>query len=392
MGSSRNSPVILITDGWLANSGDAAICTAMTLMLRRAIPGAKVVLASHHRELVGNRYPELDLVPPLDALAGVRWPWTSEADLAERDVIARVVEEADVAIAAGGGYMVERYDPANRITTYEELLSRGKRLMLYSQSFGEFRNPELGGRLAAVLRAAELVLVRDESSLQVVAEQRGEEGVHLTADEAFLFPAPRRVSRYRSLLLTVAAHPWERRDGVNELDDRSHLPALGAAVGRLLASGTAHSITLASTTQGLGDTGLALEDDALAAREVLAAVPAQWRNRVVLRDDYLTAADYAELAARHTAAVSMRMHGTILAAVAGTPALLANASDKARGLSARTGGKLEAIESHPDLDRFDELIGDTLVAPRKPVLRQNEGVEQMRTQARRNSELVARAL
>jgi polysaccharide pyruvyl transferase WcaK-like protein len=384
--------VILITDGWLANSGDAAICTAMTLSLQREIPGARVVLASHHRELVGDRYPELDLVPPLDGLAGVRLPWTSEADLAEQEVIAQVVEEADVAIAAGGGYMVERYDPANRITGYEELLSRGKRLMLYSQSFGSFRDPELGGRLADVFKAAELVLVRDEPSLQIVTEQCGRETVHLTADEAFLFPAPRQVSRYRSLLLTVAAHPWERRDGVNELDDRTHLPVLGAAVGRLLASGAARRVTVASTTQGLGGTGLALEDDALAALEMLAAIPAQWRNRVELRDGYLTATEYAALAARHTAAVAMRMHGAILSAVSGTPVLLANASDKAQDLSARTGGKLRVIESRADFDRLDELIDDMLAAPRKALLRQNEAVEQMRAEARRNAELVAAAL
>ncbi len=392
MGGGRNSPVILITDGWLANSGDAASYIATTESLRRALPGARVAISSHHRGLVGDRYPELDLIPPLDSIAGVRWPWTSAADIAEQDVVEALVEEADVVLTAGGGYLLERYGPEGRIKVYEELLSRGKRLMFYSQSIGRFRDAELGSRLEAVLRAADLVLVRDEPSLEIVSGQRNPENVHLTADEAFLFPSLRRVSRARSLLISASTHPWDRRDGDDELGDDSHLPALGRAVGRLLAAGAVHKVTLASTTQGFGGANLALEDDSLASHQLLSGVPAQWRNRVELFSDYLRPDEYAVIAARHTALLTMRMHGAIIAATAGTPTLLANASDKARSLSRRTGGGIGAIASREELDCIDEPLAELLAAPRKALLRQNEAVEQMRAEARRNAELVAAAL
>jgi polysaccharide pyruvyl transferase WcaK-like protein len=389
MSSSPQGPLILIVDGWLANAGDAAINLATTHSLRREIPGARVVLASHHRTLVGQRYPELDLAPPLDALADVSWPWTTTEDVAERDASDLLVEEADLVLAAGGGYMIERYQPEGRIRGYEYLLERGKRLITYSQTIGRFEDRELRSRLGGVLSAAELVLVRDEPSLEVARELRAAEGLHLTADEAFLFPGGRRIARPRSLLVTASMHPWERGGSEDELKDDSHLAEIAASLTRLLASGQVRTVTLASTTQGLGGSGQALEDDTTAADLLLAAIPADRRNRVEIRAGYLTPSEYTTLAAGHTAVISMRMHGAILAALAGTPALLANASDKALSLSRRSESRIAAIADRGDLTRLDELIAPVLEDPRSARLRQNAGVEQMRTLARANSKLVA---
>lgn len=385
-------PVILVSDGWLANSGDTAIYIATTRSLQRMIPGARVAIAAHHRELVGGLYPELDLVPPLDSVAGVRWPWTTEADLSERGTIERVVDEADVVLAAGGGYLLERYGPENRIRGYEEVLDRGKRLMFYAQSIGEFLDRDLGDRLRAVLEAAELVIVRDQPSLEVVRGQRSSENVHLTADEAFLFSSPHRPARPRSLLATVSAHAWERRGGEDELDERSHLPTLAATINRLLESGAVREVTLASTTQGLGGPDWALEDDAMEAREVYDEILPRWRDQVEMVTGYLRPDQYAAIARRHAVALSMRMHGAILAATAGTPVLIANASDKARALSDRTDGGIRGIANRGDLDRLEEFLIPLLDDPRAALVRQNQAVEQMQAHASRNARLIAEAL
>jgi polysaccharide pyruvyl transferase WcaK-like protein len=151
-------------------------------------------------------------------------------------------------------------------------------------------------------------------------------------------------------------------------------------------------VTLASTTQGLGGAGQALEDDVLAANPLRTAVPTHWRNRIEIREGYLTAGEYAELAAGHTAVISMRMHGAILAAVANTPVLLANASDKALSLSRRSEGRIAVISDRADLSRLDALVAPMLEDPKGARLRQNAGVEQMRTLARANAELVAEQL
>lgn len=388
MVSSQSRPLILVVDGWLANAGDAASYVATTRSLQRELPGARVAIAAHHRSLVGDRYPELDLVPPLDALTGVSWPWTSEEDVAERPVIESLVEEADLVLAAGGGYLLERYGPEPRIRGYETVLERGKRLAFYAQSIGRFSNPSLRGRLEAVLRAAELVLLRDEHSLEIVRSQGNPKKVEVTADEAFLFPAARRVSRPRSLLVTASPHPWER-SGENELPDQEFVPELAGALSRLLKSGLVHRIKLASTAQGLGGSEREIEDDEVLSDAIFAALPPHQREMVDVRRGYLTSHEYAELAARHMALISMRMHGAILAATTGTPVFMANASDKARALFKRTEGGMNGIAERSDLARLDELVAPTLEDPKQARLRQHIAVEKMRNLARRNAQLVA---
>lgn len=388
MVSPQSRPLILVVDGWLANAGDAASYVATTQSLQREIPGARVAIAAHHRALVGDRYPELDLAPPLDAFAGVSWPWTSEEDVAERPVIEGLVEEADLVLAAGGGYLLERYQPEPRIRGYEAVLERGKRLAFYAQSIGKFSDPRLRARLEAVLQAAELVLLRDEHSLEIVQSQGNPKNVEVTADEAFLFPAPRRVSQPRSLLVTASPHPWER-SGANELPDQDFVPELAGALSRLLKSGLVHRITLASTAQGLGGAEWEIEDDEVLSDAIFAAIPPHQRDMVEVRRGYLTPHEYAELAAQHMALISMRMHGAILAATTGTPVLMANASDKARALSKRTEEGMSGIAERSDLARLDELIAPTLEDPSHARLRQVDAVEKMRNLARRNANLVA---
>lgn len=388
--------LILVTDGWLANAGDAAIYMAMRESLQAELPGARIAFSCHHRDLVGDRYPELDQAPPLDSLAGVQWPWTSERDLAERETIERLVEEADVVLAPGGGRLLERYQPEGRFRIYEELLARGKRLMFYAQSIGRFEDPELSSRMGAILEAAELVLLRDEPSHAAVLEQRSAENVHLTADEALLLGERhrwrRRTSgaRPRSLLVTVTSHPWLSNDGDAEIE-KEQLEAIGGSLARMLKAGTVESVCLASTTQGLGGPELALEDDAEAAWAVQHAVPWPLQQQVEWRTEYVSASEYMQLAAGHGAVVSMRMHGAILATVSGAPVLLANASAKARSLCARTDGGIAGIESTADLDRLDELIAPLLDGG-KHLSRQEAGLRRVRTLAKRNAPLVAAQL
>jgi polysaccharide pyruvyl transferase WcaK-like protein len=388
MVSPSSGPLILVVDGWLANAGDAASYVATTRSLQHELPSARVAIAAHHRSLVGDRYPELDLVPPLDAFADVSWPWTSEEDVAERPVIEALVEKADLVLAAGGGYLLERYQPEPRIRGYEALLERGKRLAFYAQSIGKFSDPNLRARLEAVLEAAELVLLRDEHSLEIVRTQGNPQKVQVSADEAFLFPAPRRVSRPRSLLVTASPHPWER-SGENELPDYSFIPEVAGALSRLLRSGLVHKVTLASTAQGLGGSEWEIEDDSELSDAIFAAIPPHQRDMVEVRHGYLTPGQYAELAAQHMALISMRMHGAILAATTGTPVLMANASDKARALSHRTDGGMKGIAERSDLARLDELVAPLLEDPGQARVRQNAAVEEMRGLARRNAKLVA---
>lgn len=384
----RDERLLLVTDGWLANAGDAAIHLAMRRSLRRRLPGHRVALACHQRALVGDRYPDLDLVPPLDGLVGVRWPWTSDEDLAGARELDALLERADLVVVPGGGFLEEHYGPEPRIRGWEYLLERGKRLAFYSQTIGVFNDPALLGRLVRVLKAAELVLVRDSTSLERL---RGL-GVdcELTADEAFLLTRPpRRRRRPRSLLVTASTHPWATPEGaVADVTDEE-IALLAEAVARLLERGDARRVTLASTTQGLGGERWALEDDGPAARLIYDRLPAHRRGDVELVTGYVSASDYADLAARHTAAVSMRMHGAILGTVSGALVALANLSAKARDLGHRTAGGIHVVQDHRELAGLDEVLGELLGGPRRARTAQSAALELMREAALRSSGLVA---
>jgi polysaccharide pyruvyl transferase WcaK-like protein len=355
------APLIVVTDGWLANAGDAAILLAMQDSLRRAIPGVRIVFCAHHRQLVGDRYPSLDLASPLDAVTGARWPWTSQADLDGREAAERLVENADLVIVPGGGFLFEHYHPEARLDAYEMLLERGARLAFYAQSIGEFQDDGLRGRLAEILSAASLVLARDRASFETIRALCDPSTLHLTADEAFLFPIRRRsrLRRHRALLATVSAHPWSMGSaGVLALG-REEIASVAESLCRVLRNRQFGRITLASTAQGLGGKRWAIEDDAIVAVAVRDSMPPELARRVSIAPGYLSAYEYAALAARHSAVVSMRMHGAILATAVGTPALLANGSDKAQGLE----DVIPVLRSPSDLGRLDEGL-DGLVHKR----------------------------
>src|SRR5947199_121054 len=66
----EGSPRVLVSDAWLANAGDGAIALATQARVRRLAPDAAVLHSAYQADLVGDRYPELALVPPLAGLTG----------------------------------------------------------------------------------------------------------------------------------------------------------------------------------------------------------------------------------------------------------------------------------------------------------------------------------
>jgi len=372
---------IVIGDVWLANAGDAAIALAMSEALGRALGRVELSFACHHRNLVGDRYPELDLVPPLTTLVGGEGAWTTAADRQERSRLEKLVDGAELVIATGGGYLYEHYRPEARIRVYESLLDAGKRFGFYAQSVGRFTEPALRERMCAVLEAADLVLLRDQASVEAVRELGVSRTLHLTADEAVLLTPPRAVPRSSDLLVCASLHPWARGESV--ITPAEVLEAIGTALGRALAAGTIRDVTLASTVQGLGGVEWALEDDACAAEQVLAGLATDVRARVRKIDGYVSVREFLALAAAHDRALSTRMHGALLAAIAGTPVVVVNGSDKTRNLA--LGGFL-TVEQPSELD--GALAG--LAARRDALLEaQRAALSRLRERAAANAELVA---
>jgi polysaccharide pyruvyl transferase WcaK-like protein len=110
---------------------------------------------------------------------------------------------------------------------------------------------------------------------------------------------------------------------------------------------------------------------------------------VTLTSGYLSPRDYMHLAARHSAVVSMRMHGAILAAVSGTPALLANAAAKTRWADDLG---FEALRDPDELGGLDDRLAGLVSELRRWRRDQRRAVAQLRRLAERNARLVAEVL
>lgn len=388
--------LLLVTDGWLANTGDAAIQLAMRRSLRKVFPGARLPLACHQRALVGHCYRALDLVPPLDVLAGVRSPWTEPGDVSDvaRHEIEELVSSATAVIVPGGGFLVEEYGPDSRLAVYEELLRRDKRLVFYAQSIGRFRPGPLRNRLARILNEAEIVILRDAASKDNVLELGVcSSRVRLTADEGFLFsrrPLLCRRPTADALLVCASAHPWAgsgwQPPGETGLDELRDL--LCYAVDRY---GT-RRITLLSTVQGLGGAAHQLEDDALFSQLVYERLPDRVRKVTQRIARYVTPREFVAYARAHTLILSMRMHGAILAATSGVPSILANASSKATWLTSRPGFALAGLKSGETLEHLAAHVDTALSDPRRHASTQARFVASERRQAGLNAQLVRDSL
>jgi len=302
---------VLITEGWLANAGDAAISLAIEGMIRAISPGASVLHAAYQYDTVGPALPSLSFVPPLEALLGT--PWAPPApDWEERGPA--LVDGADVVVAQGGGYLVEGYQPWGRIAALGAIARREVPLGLIGLSVERFESEDARIELGRIFSSASLVVLRDEASRKV-ADELGALDPVLGTDLALdLFPTqslPRE--RLGVGVVLTDHHPV--------IEDRPQVARLGQAVlGEVVRAAPGESLRLWSTVQGLGP--VAGEDDSHVAWEAAHLFSKGERQRIGFERGYVTPQRAIELAGTTTALITMRLHPFLLAVATGTPSAL----------------------------------------------------------------------
>jgi hypothetical protein len=312
-------PRVLVTDAWLTNAGDAAIALATDALVRRLAPGAVVAHAAYGIAAVGDRYQELDLVPPLEELVGTRWapPAPGLADAGPAYAAA-----ADLVISQGGGFLHEAYRPWARIDALARVADRAP-VVLLGQTIGEPSLAFARRALSGLLRAVRLVVVRDPGSARHL--------VSLGAD-----PDRVVVGTDVALELVRGGGPGGRPgapDGpVDVVLGGDALPVAGGSRPRLAAALLAAvaartpgaDLRVWSSTQGIP--GLADDDEVIHA--AVAALPAGDRDRVEVVPGHVDAHRLVALTGTAAAMVSMRLHPALLAAGQGVPTVLLLDDDK----------------------------------------------------------------
>ena len=192
------------------------------------------------------------------------------------------------ALISGGGGLLQDKTSARSLQYYVALLRLakrfGKRTLVYGQSVGPLS--EKGQQLVSKVLRDTPVAVRDERSKTLLASLGVE--AHLVADGALLLDPPNGTKRGNSVLLIP----------------RAHYPDITAALVYLAETLSAQGINVVATAVQPGE-------DAAALKELQRAVPSLQLHRPT------TPADLLRHVAEAGYVVSGRLHGLILAAVAG---------------------------------------------------------------------------
>ncbi len=318
------SPHVLVADGWLANAGDAAIALAVDGLVRSVWPDAAVLHAAYHAELVGDEVPELDFVPPIDALLGVDGAdpapdaWASHGE--------RLVRDADLVVSQGGGFLLEHYAPWPRLFAHVQVVDLGVPLAILGQTIGTFRAARARALLRRSLGAAAAVSVRDAPSVAHAVELgAGRSRVVQTSDlSLLLFPDPPTAQPEAPARSGVAVVLTCHEQAPGSDADRARLSA--RLLAEVLERVADERVTLLSTAQGLGARGV--EDDGeIAGAAVTTLTPAE-QQRVDTVDGYVGPRAAIETLARHRAVVTQRLHPALFALSQGVPTALLVDADK----------------------------------------------------------------
>lgn len=355
-------PRVLMTDGWLTNAGDAAIALGTESLIRRHAPDASVRHAAYGADEVGDRYPSLSLVPPLEALVGTRWaPGIGALDL---------VAQADLIISQGGGFLREGYAPWGRIDALDRAAATGVPLVLLGQTIGRFDHAFARRSLGSVLRAATVVVVRDPLSVHHAVELGADRQSVIFGTDLALALAPQR----------SVTGPTPPRDPdapvavilTDHLADDGRADRAVVATDLLNAAVEAYpdrTIEVWSSAQGAGD-----DRDEHMASTIVGALPPKARARLHHHAEHVDAHQLVERTSRAATVLSMRLHPALLAAAQGTPALLLLEDQKAGTVAGTSlaGGTLARVADPPPADlgplpdrlaMVDALLGKQLASP-----------------------------
>ncbi len=289
---------ILITHVYSSdNKGDAALTSVLIDDLNRAFPGANITilrlepvpkgsyfegiperasfmsyaLNRYRHPLVKLAYAIYMMVITLVAAFWLRRTGRHLRLPSHLREVADLYEQADLVVPVGGGYIRSRKGLFNRLNIplllhpllFGSLL--GKPTVLYSQSVGPFQNRLEELMVGYVLRRMTLVLLREDTSLALLASLGVTHNVSRAIDSGFLLRS-RDALDVRScynipsdkLLVGVTVRSWLKGSAQTNYEI-----AIAKSLDVIIASSNAHIIFITQVTASKGD------DDRIVSQRVL---------------------------------------------------------------------------------------------------------------------------
>lgn len=357
--------VILNTYSWL-NKGDAAIVLGTVRALRAVAPEATITLVSLTPEIDRPHYAAENLrvvAGPFALLYAAHIPAGARAGrfvggylallgallagrLTRRSLprwwpagpreVANAIAEADVAISCGGGFWQDSWGAGVLIHVAQALvaLAAGVPVVCLGQSVGPFRSAHLRSLVGAVLRRADVLVIRESESLPTVQAMRvAPERLHFGTDMAFAldrdWPARRATApRSGGLRVGVTARNWAFPHSLDrQAAQRRYENALVEALEHLLA---VHDAEIVFLPQVIGPGN---DDDRLVERRLAARLKRPDRVQVI--EDDLAPSEQIEILGGMDMLLATRFHSAIFAMLARVPVVAIAYEHKTTGIMRR---------------------------------------------------------
>lgn len=343
---------VLVTNCVTLNGGDAAILAALLERLREALGAdTRFAVADDRPDAAALLYPEWRYQPSLSRLVadldrsrlpgrvaqhvnpwrfrvaalalGRRRPRLARLLLDPVELTAlRRLAAADAVVATGGTYLVETYWFAPRLVELELAHALGRPVVLFTQSAGPFTTRGIRRHVRRAVGPARLVLLRDARSLRHVRDAGvPERHLAVSADAVFGLagapPPPWRHPEDRALRVAVSVRAWHHDRRADGRDAGATYREAMAAVVTQLVRGRGAEVTFVSTCQGAPGYWT---DDGAEAEAIADELAPGVRERVLVDRDFHRPPELMARLSRFDLVVATRMHATIMALAAGTPA------------------------------------------------------------------------
>ena len=380
---------LLITNFYSArNRGDAAIALGMMrdLRARPSFRDAEIVISSSDPEFDGEHFP-VPVIPSLRSLCArvAREPplpelvfvlvvlpaclaWALAHRVARADLwlppglrrVLRAYRDADLIIAAGGGYLYTTSPlEGNGVllaTVLSFLLGRlvGRPVVLYSQSIGPFSSRPQAWLVRHALRCVQLIQVRERRSLALLEGWDLGVPTVLTTDAAFLIeaetPPGLEPCAAGAVRVGLTARRWFRRESAQ----LRYEGVLAAFVDWLITEEKAEVVFVPQVTHALAD-----DDDRAVARRIVGRLRHPGGAQVLEAE--LRPGEIKGLCGRMTYFVGTRMHSNIFALSMGVPVLAIACQPKMSGLMEQLGllewtVPIDSLEPHVLQDAYGRLV------------------------------------
>lgn len=250
-------------------------------------------------------------------LAGVNVETALQHD-DDTTAVRRFYEQADLVISTPGGFLHEHDDISAALRGFGVALNLGKPLVLFARSLGPFSRSNNRGLVADLLQRASIVAVRDDLSLRHLLDC-GVTGQHVICvpDVAFLW---RRL--HSDLFVAKTGSPRRaalcfRKWPHNDREEFRRTVAKARGLVEHAASRGIEEFLFVSTCQGIPNY---VDDSELSVRIVDGLHPSL-RDRCVVDRQRHHPEELIRLLSTRDVMFSMRLHGSLLAMLGGTPAM-----------------------------------------------------------------------